>query len=131
MRSDQNVPCLPVMPSTSTVSLPRRIIGSPPCELPSSSPTLEWERVRGGRGCNKHRSAASPLTPTLSPQAGRGRGLRRGSHRAASTAAFTASSIRSNGVMPSRSFTMAIASSSLVPWMVKKMGIAGRAPATH
>ena len=42
---------------------------------------------------------------------------------AAATAALTASSIRSNGSMPSRSFTMAIASSSFVPWMVKKIGI--------
>src|SRR4029453_3890880 len=45
--------------------------------------------------------------------------------RAAATAAFTASSIRSNGSMPSRSPTMAIPSSSPVPGMVKKIGICG------
>src|SRR5690606_4920971 len=44
---------------------------------------------------------------------------------AAATAAFTASSMRSCGSIPSRSRTIAIASSSPVPWIVKTIGIFG------
>ena len=62
----------------------------------------------------------SPSTLALSPQGERGRHARSSIIARPPRRPSTASSIRSNGVMPSRACTMAMASSSLVPWMVKK-----------